>query len=89
MGIFLEGEDSHDYHRLGSLVEHRFKAPPGTSYSNITFHFIGTTQLRLMGVPTSEVGYTSATTRRVGHEVHKGHVVALEEKNIPITIYSL
>ena len=30
-----------------------------------------------MGVPTSEVGYTSATSRREDHEVHKGHVVAL------------
>jgi hypothetical protein len=30
-----------------------------------------------MGVPTSDVGYTSATTGRGGHEVHKGHVVAL------------
>jgi hypothetical protein len=27
-----------------------------------------------MGVPTSEVGYTSATTGRGDHEVHKGHV---------------
>jgi hypothetical protein len=27
-----------------------------------------------MGVPKSEVGYTSATTGRGGHEVHKGHV---------------
>jgi hypothetical protein len=33
-----------------------------------------------MGVPTSEVGYTSATTGRGDHEVHKEHVVALEEK---------
>jgi hypothetical protein len=33
-----------------------------------------------MGVPTLEVGYTSATTGRGDHEVHKGHVVALEEK---------
>jgi hypothetical protein len=33
-----------------------------------------------MGVPTSEVGYTSTTTGRGDHEVHKGHVVALEEK---------
>jgi hypothetical protein len=33
-----------------------------------------------MGVPTSEVGYTSATTGRGEHEVNKGHVVALEEK---------
>jgi hypothetical protein len=30
-----------------------------------------------MGIPTYEVGYTSATTRRGDHEVHKGHVVAL------------
>jgi hypothetical protein len=30
-----------------------------------------------MGVPTLEVGYTSATTGRGDHEVHKGHVVAL------------
>jgi hypothetical protein len=35
-----------------------------------------------MGVPTSEVGYTSATTGRGDHEVHKGHVVALERKKI-------
>jgi hypothetical protein len=32
-----------------------------------------------MGVPTSEVGYTSATTGRET-EVHDGHVVALEFK---------
>jgi hypothetical protein len=30
-----------------------------------------------MGVPASKVGYTSATTGRGDHEVHKGHVVAL------------
>ena len=33
-----------------------------------------------MGVPTSEVGYTSAMPRTEDHEVHKGHVVALKEK---------
>jgi hypothetical protein len=33
-----------------------------------------------MGVPTLEVGYTSATTGRGDHEVHKGHVVALEKR---------
>jgi hypothetical protein len=33
-----------------------------------------------MGVPTSEVGNTSATTGRGDHEVHKGHVVALKKK---------
>ena len=31
-----------------------------------------------MGVPTSEVGYTPAMPRREDHEVHKGHVAALE-----------
>jgi hypothetical protein len=33
-----------------------------------------------MSVPTSEVGYTLATTGRGDHEVHKGYVVALEKK---------
>jgi hypothetical protein len=42
-GFFLEGEDSHGDHDLGSLVELRFKAPPITSYSYITIHLIGTT----------------------------------------------
>jgi hypothetical protein len=35
-----------------------------------------------MGVPTSEVGYTSATARRGDHEVHDRHVVALETKKL-------
>jgi hypothetical protein len=35
-----------------------------------------------MGVPTSEVGYTSVTTGRGDHEVYKGHVVALEVRKI-------
>jgi hypothetical protein len=34
-GFFLEGEDSHGDHGPGSLVELRFKAPRGTSYSYI------------------------------------------------------
>jgi hypothetical protein len=33
-----------------------------------------------MGVPTSEVGYTSATTRRGDHKVPKGHVVGERKK---------
>jgi 5'(3')-deoxyribonucleotidase len=33
-----------------------------------------------MDVPTSEVGYTSATSGRGHNEVHKGHVVALDKK---------
>jgi hypothetical protein len=32
-----------------------------------------------MGVSTTEVGYTSATTGKGDHEVRKGHVVALEK----------
>jgi hypothetical protein len=35
-----------------------------------------------MGVPTSEVSYTSATTGMGDHEVSKGHVVALEKNTI-------
>jgi hypothetical protein len=33
-----------------------------------------------MGVPTSEVGYTSSTTGWGDHEFHKGHVVALKKE---------
>jgi hypothetical protein len=42
-GFFLEGEYPLGDHGLGSLVEFRFKALPGTSYSYITIHLIGTT----------------------------------------------
>jgi hypothetical protein len=42
-----------------------------------------------MGVPTSEVGYTSAKTGRGEHEVHKGHVVALGDINIYTEEYKL
>jgi hypothetical protein len=37
-----------------------------------------------MGVPTSEVGYTSATTGRGDHEVHTGNVVVLGEVFVTI-----
>jgi len=74
VGIFPEGEDSRGDHGLGRLVEIRFKGPPGTTFSYITTHIIGTMQPRLVGVPTSEVGYTSAMPRREDHEVRKGHV---------------
>jgi hypothetical protein len=60
--------------------------PPGISHSCITIHLIGTTYLRVMGVPASEVGYTSATTGRGDHEVHKGHAVALGETNVRSTL---
>jgi GTP cyclohydrolase II len=43
-----------------------------------------------MGVPTPEVGYTSATTARGKHEVHKEHVVALakKQKKEPMLVHS-
>jgi hypothetical protein len=48
----------------------RLKAPPGISspYISPHTHTFGT---KFMGVPTSEVGYTFATTRRDVHEVQK------------------
>jgi hypothetical protein len=33
-----------------------------------------------MSVPTSEVSYTLATTRKGDHKVHKGHAVAFRKK---------
>jgi hypothetical protein len=41
-----------------------------------------------MGVPTSEVGYISATTGRGDHEVHKGHggIAPPPENNFGIVI---
>jgi len=44
-----------------------------------------------MGVPTSEVGYTSAIPRREDHEVRKGHVghwKKRKKKEKKIYIYS-
>jgi hypothetical protein len=37
-----------------------------------------------MGFPSSEVSYTSATTGRGDHEVHKGLVVALAKKKVVV-----
>ena len=42
-----------------------------------------------MGFPTSEVGYISAMPRRVDHEVHKEHVVALDQKKSLQIIYKV
>jgi hypothetical protein len=42
-----------------------------------------------MGVPTSEVGYASATTRRGDHKVYKGHVVVLGGREIFCRLTSL
>jgi hypothetical protein len=40
-----------------------------------------------MGFPALEVGYTSATSGRADHEVHKGHVVALEKKEVFLSYF--
>jgi len=40
-----------------------------------------------MGVPSSEVVYTPAMPRREDHEVHKGHVVALGQKKVLLTLH--
>ena len=40
-----------------------------------------------MGFPNSEVGYTPAMPRREDHEVHKGHVVALDQKKKHLHIF--
>jgi hypothetical protein len=37
-----------------------------------------------MGVSTLEVCYTSATTGRGDHEVHKGHVALERKKNVEV-----
>jgi hypothetical protein len=58
-----------------------FKSPSGTPYPYVTIHLIRTTLLHLMGIPTSEVSYTSATAGRGDHVVHKGHVVGALENN--------
>jgi hypothetical protein len=47
-----------------------------------------------MGVPSSEVGYNSATTGKGDHEVQKGHVVALGKtfaslKKKPLKIFEV
>jgi hypothetical protein len=83
-GFFLEGEDSHGDHNLGSLAEFRLR--PILVLHVITIHLIRTMKLRLMDVPTSEVSYTSAITGRGDHEVHKGHVVALAQNKTYIII---
>jgi len=42
-----------------------------------------------MGVPTSEVGYTSAMPRREDHEVRKGHVRHWIKKKYLIEVMGL
>jgi len=80
VGIFREGEDFHDDHGLGRLVEFRFKAPPDTTSSSITTHTPLGHRNCASWASQPQVGYTPAMPRREDHEVHKGHVVALGGK---------
>ena len=81
MGIFLEGEDSRGDHVLGSLVEFRFKAPPGTTSSSITTHTPSGQRNCASWASQPQKSVTLLPcSRREDHEVHEGHVVALEEK---------
>ena len=75
VGIFLEGEDSRRDHGLGRLVDFRFKAPPGTTSSCITT-YTSSGQRNC----ASRASQPPAMPRRKNHEVHKGHVVALDQK---------
>jgi hypothetical protein len=74
-GFFLEGEDFHDDHGLGSLVVLGFKAPFCT-YFQISPPTSSGQRNCASWVSHPQVGYTSATTGRGDHEVHKGRVVA-------------
>jgi hypothetical protein len=82
-GFFLEGEDPHGDHGLGSLVELRFKAPPGTSYPYITIHLIITAP---HGRPNLRSRLHFGHNQEGDHEVHKGHVVVLAKKMITVYI---
>ena len=53
------------------------KAPPGTSSPNISPLTPSGQRNCASGIPTSEVGYNSATARRGNHEILYEHVVAL------------
>jgi hypothetical protein len=74
------GEDPRSDHGLGSLYNLGLR--PLLSLHTHTYHHSHHRGIVTAphGRPTSEVGYTSATTGRGDHEVHKGHVVALEIK---------
>ena len=62
----------------------RLKAPPGTSSPYIS---LLTPSGQRNSVPTSEVGYTSATARRGDHESSYEHVVALKKNSTRTLMY--
>jgi hypothetical protein len=79
-GFFLEGEDHHGDHGLGSLVEFRFKVPPGTSSSYIS---PSTSSGQRNRASRASQPQKSVTLRpqpgRGDHEAIKGHVVAMKK----------
>ena len=80
MVIFLEREDSRGDHGLGRLVEFRFKAPPSTTSSSVTTHTPSGQRNCASWASQPQKLVTPAMPRREDHEVHKGHVVALDQK---------
>jgi hypothetical protein len=76
-GFFLEGEDPHGDHGLGSLVEFKFKGP--SWYFIFIYHH--PPHRDNVTAPHGRLNLiTSATTGRGDHEVHNGHVVAFRER---------
>jgi hypothetical protein len=70
-GFFLEGEDSHADHGLGSSVELRLR-PLLVLHIHIS---PSTSSGQRNCASWVEVGYNAVTTGREDQEVHKGHVV--------------
>jgi len=83
VGIFLEGEDSRDDRGLGRFVDFRFKAPPGTASSSITTHTPSGQRncASWASQPQKSVTLLPCPGGRTTKST-KGHVVALEKKNI-------
>jgi hypothetical protein len=71
-GFFSEGEDSHGDHGLGGLVELKFKAPPGSSYSYITHRPLHRDNVTAPhGRPNLRRWLHFGHNREGDHEVHK------------------
>ena len=83
--FFLEGEDSRGDHGLGRLVEFRFKAPPGSTVylplSPLTHHRDNVTASHGRPNLRSRLHYWHVQEGGPRSPL-KGHVVALEKKQI-------
>jgi hypothetical protein len=80
-GFFLEGEDPHGDHGLGSLVELRFKAP-SCHFIPIYHHPPHRDNVTVPhGHPNIRSRLHFSHNGRGDHKVHKGHLVALKKNN--------